>query len=151
QVTYCLSRAGDPAATAELEPLLEPLLRLPLTPDDPDLRIKQQIKAFAISIDALRSANANRLPEAVTRISEAIELEQGRLERQAQWLSLQSSWLLRLCRIPEGESAQQRSLEGFVNAARRDRIPQSKVDAYRAAFVQDLTSARHRCAESTSG
>ena len=151
QVTYCLSRAGDAAAIAELPTLLQPLLRLGLVADDPQLAVKRQVKALAISIDALLLANAGRLPEAVIRMDGAIELEQGRLERQAHWLSLQSSWLLRLCRIAEAVAAQQRALTAFRAAADRGRVPDSEVEAYSAAYAQDLASARQRCAEYSSG
>ena len=151
QVTYCLSRAGDPAAISELPTLLEPLLRLPLTADDPQLPVKRQVKALATSIDALLLANDGRLAEAISRIDGAIELEQGRLERQAHWLGLKSSWLLRLCRLAEAEDAQQRSLSAFRAAAVRSRVPDSKVEAYTAAYAQDLATARQRCTETTSG
>jgi hypothetical protein len=151
QVTYCLSRAGDTAAKAELPALLEPLLRLSLAADDPQLPVKRQVKALATSIDALLLANDGRLREAVSRMDGAIELEQGRLERQAQWLGLQSSWLLRLCRLADAEGAQQRSLAAFGVAATRNRVPDSKVQAYSAAYAQDLARARQKCPEDTSG
>jgi hypothetical protein len=150
-VTYCLSQAGDPAAMSELPTLLAPLLRLPLAADDPQLPVKRQVKALATSIDALLLANDKRLPEAISRIDGAIELEQGRLERQAHWLGLKSSWLLRLCRLAEAEVAQQRSLSAFRAAAVRSRVPDSKVQAYTAAYAQDLATARQRCTETTSG
>lgn len=150
QVEFCRYRARDRSAKDHLPILLAPLMSLSIGDDDIHANVKNQIKALALSIDAVMLADSDKLPEAIDTLQQAISLERWRLERQALWLGIKSGWLLESCRIEEASNAQSESLSALRIAVKRSRIPDTEVELYATAFANDMKSARERCGHSGS-
>lgn len=144
QVELCLLRAGDRTAAGRLDPLLVKLTGLTLQPVDLDYELKSYVKALALSVQAIRFARGNRLPDALVAIEAAVQLD-GRAERSAFWFGFKGRWLLDLCRMPEAQIAQAQSLSLFEAAVKSGRLPDRVMQTFANAFARDLEEAEKKC------
>jgi hypothetical protein len=146
QVEACRLKAGEESAAAELDQLLAQLtaLEVPEDPEDGAGELVGQVKALALSIQAVRLSESGRLDEAVDDLGEALALE-PRFERQALWRALLSAWLLQSCRIDEGRAEQDEALRQLDAAVQAGRQPTALPSAYASAFADDLAYARANC------
>jgi hypothetical protein len=126
--------------------LLDGLTRMSLPESDAYGDAYRQVKALALSIEAVRHRDAGRPGEAAETMGNALDLD-PRFERQAVWLGLRSAWLLKDCRLDEGAEAQRRALTQVRAAVESGRLPDSEVGKYSSAFESDLETARERCGE----
>ena len=146
QVELCRLRAGRAGAAASLDSLLGGLTRMSLPEGDANGDAYRQVKALALSIQAIRDSDAGRPDEAAETMGRALDLD-PRFERQAPWLGLRSAWLLKTCRLDDGTQAQQQALIQVRAAVQSGRLPNSEVEKYASAFKSDLGAARRRCGE----
>ena len=145
QLYLCLRSAEQAEASARLDPLLAELTTTSVPdPSDPRSGSVRQIKALAFSIQAVLLVDGHRLRDAVDSITAALDLD-PRLERQALWLGLKSSWLLASCRVKEGQEAQRNSLLQLEAAVSEKRLPTTHIEQYSRAFADDLAEANRRC------
>ena len=144
QIELCRLRSGDAGAARALTAELEDLVSMRVPADDVQRSAFRQVKALALSISAIRQAEASRPDAAAQTMSQALELD-PRFERQSLWLGLRSAWLLRDCHLDEGAATQRAALEQARAAADAGRLPTGDVSAYSKAFRRDLTAARKRC------
>jgi hypothetical protein len=145
QLYLCLRSANVTAGSVRLGPLLAELTTTSV-PDPPDPRNGpvRQVKALALSIEAVLLVEEGRYGDAIDRITAALGLD-PRLEHQALWLGLKSSWLLTSCRIEEGQQAQRNSLLQVEAAVDEKRLPPTDLERYAKAFAADLAGATKGC------
>jgi hypothetical protein len=146
QIDLCRLRSGHADASDALATDLEGLTTMRVPANDVQASAYRQVKALALSISAIRQADAGRLEAADQAMAAALELD-PRFERQSLWLGLRSAWLLRDCQVAEGSETQQAALAQVRAAAEAGRIPSSDVEAYTHAFARDLAGARKRCGD----
>lgn len=147
QVDRCRQFAGsdpDPAANESRAVLLAEAV----SADGPEKELRRQIKALALSDEALRlrslgirEQRTELVDQAVERLNQALALD-SRFERQALWLGLKSAWQLARCRIREGMDAQSQSQSQRREAVRLGRTPQSELARWQRAFETDQMNAR---------
>lgn len=144
QVQLCRELAGERGVDRNVAPVLSRLITLKpkggVTP-----RAAVQIRSVALSTQASLFAVRRQYASAVTSIRQALQLDL-RFERQALWLGLESAWLLRDCRVPDGQRTQQRSLDQLNLAISRGRIPPDERSIYEKDFVRELSTATAHCA-----
>lgn len=147
QVESCRVEAGEESAETELDLLLADLTTLPVPADDDTGELLAQVKALALSIQAVRLVGSDRVDDGIDAMGQALALE-PRFERQAIWRALRSAWLLQSCQVDAGQAEQVEALRQLDAAVKAGRQPQEMPSAYASAFADDLARARATCPSS---
>jgi hypothetical protein len=144
QVEQCRESAGETADSSAVNLFLAEIAADPVTPGA-DAEIREQIKAFALSVAATRRARTGDRAGAVELIDGALAHE-ARFERNALWEGLKFAWLLYDCRLDEARTARDRSLEQLHLAVEHGRLPAELERRDSDTFAADLAAAESRCA-----
>ncbi|MFD3401549.1 hypothetical protein ACFWUU_12755 [Kribbella sp. NPDC058693] len=122
----------------------------------PEQELRKQIKALALSDEALRlrtlsvsQGSPELVDEAIEQLDQALALD-SRFERQALWLGLKSAWQLARCRVEQAIESQAMSQSQRRESVRLGRTPQSELEQWERAFARDRSLAQKECNRSTA-
>ena len=113
-----------------------------------DVSGSEELRALAISIEAVHSADSGDLPEATASIKEAIGLER-RFVTRGLWLGLLASWSYSRCDLTEGDQARQSSITQLQESVANGEATTQQLNDYLATFAKERNAARTRCGLTT--
>ncbi|WP_130445160.1 hypothetical protein [Kribbella rubisoli] len=154
QVDRCSQLAGS-APDSSADEARAVLLAEAVPAAGPERELRKQIKALALSDEALRlrtlairQNRAELVDEAIERLDQALTLD-PRFERQALWLGLKSAWQFSRCRVEQAIDTQAKSQSQRRESVRLGRTPQTELEQWERAFERDRSNAQKECSRTT--